>query len=119
MRWRDALSEAKETHWPLRKLGWGERTKVVTRCKSGSSGSRLVLLPGLGRAGSSSQETTETTEQGEVPNQTTGLGGQGDPPPSEGKVGAPPAPAGNAGGQARAGGRGAADPKGDRSGSDK
>lgn len=75
MRWRGALSEAKETHWPLRKLGWGERTKVVTRCKSGSSGSRLVLLPGLGRAGSSSQETTETTEQGEVPNQTTGLGG--------------------------------------------
>ena len=34
MRWRDALSEAEERQWSLRKLDRDEGAKVVTWCKS-------------------------------------------------------------------------------------
>lgn len=70
MRWR---RKQRRLEWSLRGLDWGGRAKVVTWCRSGSSGS-LVLLPGLGRAGNSSRKPQKPRNREKCqtkPHQTT------------------------------------------------
>lgn len=80
MRWRVALSKAKERQWSLRKLNRDERARAVTWCQclraQDPDGAPHPVQPGLSRAESSTQKTTVRRQ---VLNQALGLGDQRGP----------------------------------------